>query len=233
MTVSSPTMNGIHMRKLSENIAIDSLRHGGLLPKHRIIMDRQESDPATVLGRWDGTRSPMPPPPNASAETIRDLDWIVAVQESATEEDIAFAKSVDSSGNHYAWWSREVGRLTGRRHPTEEFVGITDMAEGFMLALKERFDRPRPYDLGPLLGKRVEMILPDPRTPSYPSGHAFEACLCAFAMADEHPEFTTEFLLLAERVGESRVVGGVHYPSDIVAGRIAACIAHDIIRKMK
>ena len=36
--------------------AWDSLRHGGLLPKHRIIMDRQESDPATVLGRWDGTR---------------------------------------------------------------------------------------------------------------------------------------------------------------------------------
>lgn len=222
-------MNKILMRSLSENLHLNTLCYGGLLPKHQVIVDRQESDPTTVLGRWD--RKPLlpPPHPNASAETVIELNYIVEAQHLADKEDIAFGLSIDKPKNHYAWWSREVKSITGRFHSPEKFGMIAVNAEGFLMHLKGHFDRARPYQLGPVLGKNIHMLLSDPRTPSYPSGHSFEAYLFAFILGDEHPEHQADLIDLAEQVGVTRVIGGVHYPSDITAGRNAALFAQRII----
>lgn len=231
--VTSQTMNTTFMRNLAENIALNSLRYGGLLPKHQVIVDRQESDPSTVLGNWDGKIPFGLPAPNTSAETVRELNYIVEAQALASKEEIEFGLSIDKARNHYAWWSREVESLTGKRHSPDRLYMIADMAEGFLLRLKAHFDRPRPYQLGPHLGKRIHMFLPDPRTPSYPSGHSFDAYLIALTLGDEHPEHHERLFELADAVGATRVIGGVHYPSDITAGRNAAIMAHRIIKGMK
>lgn len=230
--ISSRPMNTTLMRNLTDNISLNAVRYGGLLPKHQVIVDRQSGRLDTVLGRWDGRRGLQPPPPNATPETVSELNYIVEGQHLASKEDIAFGISIDKARNHYAWWSREVKAITGSAPSPDRFYMIADMSEGFLMHLKGHFDRARPYQLGPLLGKNIHMFLSDPRTPAYPSGHAFEAYLFALILGDEYPRYAPEFLALADTVGATRIIGGVHYPSDITAGRTAAVIAHDIIKGM-
>jgi undecaprenyl-diphosphatase len=60
-----------------------------------------------------------------------------------------------------------------------------------------------------------------PRTPwtaSFPSGHAASAAAFATGVALEKPALAAPVIALAAAVGASRVVTGVHYPSDVLAG---------------
>jgi undecaprenyl-diphosphatase len=57
-----------------------------------------------------------------------------------------------------------------------------------------------------------------PRTTSFPSGHAASAAAFATGVAIEKPDLAVPVIVLAAAVGASRVVTGVHYPSDVLAG---------------
>jgi membrane-associated phospholipid phosphatase len=57
-----------------------------------------------------------------------------------------------------------------------------------------------------------------PWTSSFPSGHAASAAAFAAGATMEMPELAPGVLVLALAVGASRVVTGVHYPSDVLAG---------------
>jgi undecaprenyl-diphosphatase len=57
-----------------------------------------------------------------------------------------------------------------------------------------------------------------PWTSSFPSGHAASAAAFAVGAAMEMPELVPAVFALALAVGASRVVTGVHYPSDVLAG---------------
>jgi membrane-associated phospholipid phosphatase len=57
-----------------------------------------------------------------------------------------------------------------------------------------------------------------PWTSSFPSGHAASAAAFATGAAMEMPELAAGVSVLALAVGASRVVTGVHYPSDVLAG---------------
>jgi membrane-associated phospholipid phosphatase len=57
-----------------------------------------------------------------------------------------------------------------------------------------------------------------PWTSSFPSGHAASAAAFATGVALEMPELAPGVIVLAAAVGASRVVTGVHYPSDVLVG---------------
>ncbi|KQU34309.1 acid phosphatase [Methylobacterium sp. Leaf94] len=57
---------------------------------------------------------------------------------------------------------------------------------------------------------------------SFPSSHATQAWTYAAIMAALMPEKATQFFVRARSYGESRVVCGLHWASDIEAGRTAA-----------
>ncbi|KQW63996.1 phosphatase PAP2 family protein [Variovorax sp. Root411] len=61
---------------------------------------------------------------------------------------------------------------------------------------------------------------------SYPSGHSTFAYLAGIVLAEMVPEKRAQIFARASEFGENRVLGGVHYPSDIEAGRrLATMIA--------
>ncbi len=58
-------------------------------------------------------------------------------------------------------------------------------------------------------------------TGSYPSGHAGLGWLWGATLAELAPQFADALLARGIAFGESRVVCGFHYPSDVAAGRLA------------
>ena len=74
--------------------------------------------------------------------------------------------------------------------------------------------RDRPHDTVP--GAR--QLNRAPRTTSFPSGHAASAAAFATGVALEKPSLAAPVIIAAAAVGAARVVTGVHYPSDVLAG---------------
>lgn len=82
--------------------------------------------------------------------------------------------------------------------------------------LKQVIRRPRPSELPDAL---EALIQPSDRF-SFPSGHAGAAFLMATLITLHYPVWALAAYPLALIIGFSRVVLGVHYPTDIVAGAV-------------
>jgi acid phosphatase (class A) len=88
-------------------------------------------------------------------------------------------------------------------------------------AAKDAYQRPRPYSeqQGPLCIVPSEALT---ESGSYPSGHAATGWLYALLLAEIDPDHADAIIRRGRAFGESRVVCGVHYVSDIEAGRLTA-----------
>jgi acid phosphatase (class A) len=64
---------------------------------------------------------------------------------------------------------------------------------------------------------------------SHPSGHATGGMTYALVLAEMFPEHKDALIARGEQIGEDREVAGVHYPSDVVAGRK---IAKEIVKRL-
>jgi acid phosphatase (class A) len=81
---------------------------------------------------------------------------------------------------------------------------------------KATFMRPRPYVSDPSLRLCTTEA---PQNTSYPSGHAGWGWLSARIIAQIETKQAAAILARGRDYGDSRVICGVHYPSDVEAGR--------------
>ncbi|HEX2559009.1 phosphatase PAP2 family protein [Phenylobacterium sp.] len=90
---------------------------------------------------------------------------------------------------------------------------------------KEHYKRPRPFT--GVTARTCVAPASLGANASYPSGHASVGWAWALILAELKPERANELLLRGREFGDSRVVCGVHYPSDVEAGRVigAAVVA--------
>ncbi|GAA0200570.1 acid phosphatase (class A) [Brevundimonas nasdae] len=91
---------------------------------------------------------------------------------------------------------------------------------------KQGYFRPRPFVAEPL----KTCIAPEPwlsRSGSYPSGHSALGWAWALVLAELAPDRADAILTRGLAYGESRIICGVHYASDVEAGRLvgAAIVA--------
>lgn len=98
------------------------------------------------------------------------------------------------------------------------FTTVLIMGEGFFLLSLGRslYNRPRPYqtwDIQPLIKK-------DSLGKSFPSRHVFSATTIAMFTLLLNPWLGGTMLFLAAILAILRVLGGVHYPSDVLAGYV-------------
>jgi acid phosphatase (class A) len=92
-------------------------------------------------------------------------------------------------------------------------------------APKDHFDRPRPFTAD----KAIRPVVSKPNSASYPSGHATFAYMTAILLAEIVPEKTAAIFDRAATFAHNRVVGGVHYPNDLAAGRISAAVIDNVL----
>ena len=83
---------------------------------------------------------------------------------------------------------------------------------------KDKYQRPRPFTRrpGPICVDNRDDIA---KSWSYPSGHSTGGWSTALVLAELAPDRAAQILARGRAYGESRVVCGVHYVSDIEAGR--------------
>lgn len=86
------------------------------------------------------------------------------------------------------------------------------------LASKDVWKRPRPFSVS----AEVKPIGELPATGSYPSGHATRGYLVAILLSNMVPEKRAQLFARGREYGENRMIAGVHYPTDIEAGRLSA-----------
>ena len=95
-------------------------------------------------------------------------------------------------------------------------------ASGFVILslLRKKINAPRPYeewDIKPLLDR-------DSPGQSMPSRHVFSATIISMVCLHASLTIGMAFLTLSAFLGLVRVLGGVHYPKDVVVGYICALV---------
>lgn len=172
----------------------------------------------------------LPPPPAAgSMAAQRDLQAVLAAQQARTAQDVAAAKA-DSERSVFRFADALGLTMQPAVLPKTaaffERVATLDKAEA--KEAKQFWKHPRPS----VVSSQVHALSKEkPDDWSYPSGHATFGYTTAVLLANMLPEKREAIFARAALYGEHRVVMGVHFPSDVEAGKIAGTvIADEILR---
>lgn len=213
--------------------SLNSLRYGMTKEKHLRTVEKQIKDPSTVLGRRFMMGAHSTPlrnqPSNSSTETLLELNRLLERQATASRQERVYAIHMDDLDSHYRMWNKETEKITGKEYGRDFFFEIATCADGYLNHVKLQHDRPRPFQIAPYYGKTVRMIIDDPGTGSYPSGHAYDAWLFSMILTMKHPEHRQHFERIADRISDSRMIAGVHFLSDLNAGKELAVHALNTI----
>src|SRR5262249_54002430 len=96
------------------------------------------------------------------------------------------------------------------------FDDIEADSKYFSKSAKEHWARPRPF----VVEKKVKPVTKQEIEGSYPSGHSTRGMLFAEVLAELYPDRRDALLERGRQIGWDRVIAGVHYPSDVAAGRV-------------
>lgn len=133
-----------------------------------------------------------------------------------------------------------------RRDTKSEFVSHRSLVEGIVASigivgawgisylLKITFALPRPF----LRFPEITPLFLHGGFNSFPSGHATLFAALAVAMYLNHKKTGIFFILAAFLIGIARVIAGVHFPIDILAGwllgtLVSVLVHHTLIKRMK
>ena len=178
--------------------------------------------------------SPVTAPP--AIDTAQDKADVAHVRQAnghASAERWARALLDDKSV--YDRFTVQVGVPADRRH-VPRFVRLLNRVAEDALAVageaKKKFPRARPFQRFALtrLCGQAPLAKVDPAAAtgtSYPSGHAVVSWAVALVMVEASPASAQSIIARAVDYGESRVVCGLHFPSDITAGHQVAALVVD------
>ena len=164
-----------------------------------------------------------PPPATGSATDRAEMDEVVAIEQTRTPERAKQAR-VDADEDVFVMFASLMGPAflpANLPIASHLFERLGETEEEIVTPAKSGFARPRPYQTNPALHPAA----PTSRSGTYPSGHATRGTIMGAVLASMVPERRAEIFARVEDYAESRVIAGVHYRSDIVAGRQAGTAA--------
>lgn len=184
-----------------------------------------------VLDSGSEFRAP-PPPAAGSAEFQRQLQQVRAVSESRTNAQLRVAQHWENLTGAYAagTWN-QIARAAMAARGLDEATTARNLAvihvAGFdgVIAChdtKYAYWVPRPSQVDPA----ITLAVGAPNHPSYPSNHSCISGSIGRALDALLPGCQGTYTAMGREAGQSRLLGGIHYPMDMDAGdAIAAKVA--------
>jgi hypothetical protein len=170
--------------------------------------------------------APAPPPSTGSPEMRADVAKVRDVVDHLTREQIAIAQKWNDGAGTYTppghWnaiasdYVREakMSEVRAARVFADLNMAMHDAAVACW-GIKFQYFNPRPGQLDPL----IKTVIGLPNFPAYPSGHSTFSAAGARVLGYFFPQGASAFTAMADEAGISRVYGGIHYPSDVQAGK--------------
>jgi hypothetical protein len=153
-----------------------------------------------------------PFPSNSSDETENELEYLVEIIKDVDEEDIKFCYLLEN--NHYDFFSI-VGKKLGLDISAKEIKEWCVDIEPVLFYLKDKFNRPRPYQLAKQLNLPLHPITTtDASSASYPSGHTLDFLVILYHFGKKNPKAAEEIDEFYHEIKRVRELSGLHYPSD-------------------
>ena len=170
--------------------------------------------------------TPVPPEPGSELDR-QDLEGVLLAQQMRTRVQVEQAQADDKEEDSFIFSSVFGANFNASKLPlTAAFSKHLREASAVVNpSLKLRFRRPRPF----IVSTQVHPVCEKTASNSFPSGHAMVATLEALALTQIVPERSPEILHRLDQYTHSRVVCGVHYPSDIAASRIVSSALFGLI----
>jgi hypothetical protein len=195
---------------------VDDIKYGNLRKSH---FEKIKEDRAGMLsealqkGVIKDILENHPFPLNSSEETKGELEYLKELTDSATEEDKKFCNMMED--HHYKFFEK-VARDLGMEGLTEKIIkGWCTDVDPIIFYLKNKFNRPRPYQLANYVDVDLYPIIStDANSGAYPSGHTMDFLVILFRFSKLRPDLVDKFDEIYQRVENVRQLSGVHYPSD-------------------
>ena len=206
------------MIKLKELLTLRGMVYSEeIKPKHKKKIDMKTSlwDENIILPR-------VIPPENDSSLTLKEIKYLAEIkpnEDVAEKGDDVLENFMDLIEKHEVNVSREfIDRI------------IKESAK-FIMDLKYKFNRPRPFQIAEfyhidLNGTQLDSM----KTPSFPSGHAVQGYLIGEYLASVDNLNGYIYRDKAEEIAESRIIAKAHYPSYKAYGKT---IANALFRGMR
>lgn len=204
------------MHRLSSRLAIALVSL--LLPALSIGQEAtRKSDYSLDPKAYDLARILPAPPDEGSLAARADLEAVFQAQLTRTPAQIELAHSYAKyTVFHFnsvigSWFTAE-----NLPFAADFFKQIRSNRAAVGNAAKAIWNRKRPFQVDPT----ITPVLQAARQYSYPSGHATQAYVWSGMLAGIFPEHKTALRARARELAWTRVIAGVHFPSDIVGGEI-------------
>lgn len=187
-----------------------------------------------VISSGSALRRPAPPDRGASMSEIKQLKDMVSQRDADALDRI---RHWNTGGPLYRW--NEIAINEALKHNLNANLAFRALALVHVAAYdgtvstwdsKYTYNRQRPSQLD----SSLETALPNPDSPSYPSEYATIAGAASTVLAYLFPDDAQMFDAEAQQAGESRLLAGVEYPSDVQAGlELGRAVAEQVIERAK
>jgi acid phosphatase (class A) len=171
----------------------------------------------------------LPAPPSVESDEYKaEIQEILAIQAARTDSQTRQFRSqeklgLEAFGGVMPDWCTpdNLPKLDKLLKAASKEAGVPiDVAKNY-------FKRQRPFKED----NRIQPLSPRDDEFAYPSGHATRGILLARILAQLEPAKSTSLLERGRQIGWNRVIGGMHHPSDIAAGRVLGqAVARALLR---
>ncbi len=156
------------------------------------------------------------PPADGSPEQQAEIATILQWQEKRTASDVLRCRA-EEKANPFIFSDVLGDKFAEKSVPITAALlkQVQSDVKVFTTLAKDKWNRKRP----PFEDERIHPCVAIEENGSYPSAHAVRGVVWSRILGEIFPDKKPQLLGRGLLMGEDRVIGGIHFPSDVVAGQ--------------